>query len=296
MPVYLWAAIMIRPQLKTVAFSITAWIVGASGYLIVFGIQLSQLGWAEAMADCLWGRQYGAHVFNVTQAGSQWMANLGLMALTFFSLVAVLGGIGFLRCVRGKCQPVGRYLAAIAAIEFLFVIRYSVPDQFTFALPTWLCVAILAGMGGQALMQKSDRWRRILPWGVLLWALCQPIGYVVAYSLAHGRFDRPTHSAPRDEAALWILPWKHTNDSAQQWVDQCNQTFEPTAWIVTDNTAYYPLQCDDWQGRVFTQMPSMNPHEFPPLYWTTRYDLPDGWRILKDYPALRLRRIVPVVR
>ena len=294
LPIYLIAAIQARPRLKTTVAAAVAWLAGASGYLTVAGIQIHSLGWSTGVADCLWGGHYYEQVFNVSEAGPQWGANWALMSLTFASIVLLFGGIGFYRCLRGKHGPIGRYLAIIAAIECLFLVRYSVPDQFTFALPTWLCVAVLAGIGIPSWIQRSDRWRRALPWLIGLAAICQPVVYHLAYTQARGRFDRPTHSAPRDEAAYWILPWKQNEQSAQHWIDAITQQLEPNAWIVTDNTAYYPLLCSGWKGRVFKTLPTMPEGAGHPLYWTTRFDLPDAWQVVETLPSLRLRRIEPM--
>jgi hypothetical protein len=266
-----------------------AWIVGGGAFWTVVTIQVQQMGLAAGMVDCLWG-SYSDEVFG-TQANSMTWVNFALMGISFAGPLLLLAIVGVVRCFRppsdGLCKTQRQTIRAILAvmiIEAVFLSRYFVPDQFLFALPTIFTMAILAGVGGQWLMARRSLWRRGLPVLLFAWAACQPALQWTGYRLAGQRFDRPTHSAPRDEAAYWLLPWKCDDHSATDWVTGVQTQLDSSIPIRADGTVLYLLKING--------LPTAHRDDLPDSanqsYWSIRYPVPQGWHVAQEYPELRL--------
>ncbi len=269
--------------------TVGAWIVGGGAFWTVVTIQVQRMGFAAGMADCLWG-SYSDEVFG-TQANSMTWVNFALMGISFAGPLLLLAIVGVVRCFRppsdGLCKAqrqTSRAILAVMIIEGVFLSRYFVPDQFLFALPTIFTMAILAGVGGQWLMARRALWRRGLPVLLFAWAACQPALLWTGYRLAGQRFDRPSHSAPRDEAAYWILPWKCDDHSTTDWVTGIQTQLDPSIPIRTDGTTGNLLKINGLPTARRNDLPASAKQS----YWSIRYPVPHGWQVAQEYPELRL--------
>jgi hypothetical protein len=139
-------------------------------------------------------------------------------------------------------------------------------------------------VGGQWVMDRGAMWRRGLPILVLLWALCQPALLWTGYRLASTRFDRSTHSAPRDEAAHWILPWKQNDTSTTDWIAGVQRKLDPTIPIRADATVSFLLKINGHPTAPRNELPE----SLRQTYWSIRYPIPTHWQVVIEYPALRL--------
>ena len=164
LPVYLILAVVLVANKRLPAWSIAAaagaYLAGA-GLYVGMTIELAArtgdpLG---AIGSALFGSRYAPDVLNVVPGGSHWRANLALAAMNFLSFLSPLAVIGWVRFRRRLGGAVAAALGAITLIEAGFVIRYPVPDQFTFLLPTLAMVALAAAVGLDAAVRASRAWR-----------------------------------------------------------------------------------------------------------------------------------------
>jgi hypothetical protein len=169
------------------------------------------------------------------------------MNLASFLLPLAVVGWGVLPRRIGRWPAVA--FGAITAIHVLFFIRYPVPDQFTFILPSLLLIALAAGVGLGWLMDRSVRWRRLAVGAGIVSILLPPLVYGLSLPLARAVVKGPvrSHQLPyRDELRYWLWPWKQDEHSARRFAQAAFEQAAPDGVIVPDSTSRYPLNV--WQA------------------------------------------------
>ena len=135
-------------------------------------------------------------------------------------------------------------LFVITAIEFAFVVRYPVPDQFTFMLPTLVMIALAAAIGLKVLVEKSPHWRKAAFIGCVASLVSMPLAYAVLPTVlarAGIEVQRSRKLPFRDELRYWIVPWKHDETSARQFAEAALNEARPNGVILADETSVFPL-------------------------------------------------------
>ncbi|MCP4375565.1 MAG: DUF2723 domain-containing protein, partial [bacterium] len=224
LPVYfvLVVVLICRRRLSgwVLAPATAAWLAGVSvylGFVIQYAIATGDV--ADAIQSALFGK-YTAQVLNTSGVSGNFKANMALSALSFVSMLGPLAIIGWFRMRRKVGGALAAVLGAVTVIEVLFFIRYPVPDQFTFILPTLVMIALSAGIGLSVL---SDSSRRVRVCAVLLCVasvLLQPAMYAAGPTLLDGarvRIKRGRKLPFRDEMRYWLVPWKQNEDSAERF-------------------------------------------------------------------------------
>lgn len=222
-----------------------AWLVGASPYLTMIVLTATEPGGsaAAAISSALFGHGYAD---NVAGAGGSWRlirANAALAAMNFASLLLPLAIIGWVHFRRRLGAPLAAALGAITVIEILFVVRYPVPDQFTFLLPSLVMIALAAGVGLAVLADASRRWRRAAIAAAVLSILLPPAVYAAAPPLLRGAGVRVSRSRqlPRDEMRYWLIPWKYNEHSAERFARSALRRAAPDGVILPESTSDHPL-------------------------------------------------------
>lgn len=248
LPVYVAVAVVLvaRKRLPTssLAAAAAAWILGA-GLYIAMTVELAFVGGDvfAAVRSALFGR-YAGQVLNVAGSSTHWKANVALSAMNFVNFLLPLAVIGWIRMRRRIGGAAAVTLGAITAIELLFFIRYPVPDQFTFMLPSLAMLATAAAVGIAALYDASRRWRTVAIAACICSILVPPAFFAAAPSFARAAgFDikRKRRLPFRDELRYWLVPWKHNEDSAEMFAVSAFEQADPDAVIVAAATSYYPL-------------------------------------------------------
>ena len=248
LPIYfvLVIVLIVRRRLSgwALAPGAIAWLVGASVYLgFVIHHALATGDIAATMRSALFGR-YAAQVLNASSLSHNFKANMALSALNFVSMLAPLAIVGWLRMGRRLGRPLTAVLGAVTAVEVLFFIRYPVPDQFTFILPTLVMVALSAGIGLSVLADTS---RRVRICTVLLCAASvavSPAFYAAGPTLLRAagiRVSRSRKLPYRDEMRYWLVPWKQNEDSARRFSVSALAQVRSGSVILADSTSVYPL-------------------------------------------------------
>lgn len=248
MPVYLAVAIVliVRKQLplRSLPIAAAAWLVGAGLYIaMTFNLAVGGAGPAEAVRSALFGN-YSRQVLNVADASKHWKANAAISAMNFVNFLAPLAIIGWFRMRRRVGTGLAAAIGAITVVEVLFFIRYPVPDQFTFLLPSLVMLAVAAAVGVAVLADASRRLRVIAVAACALSVLIPPIIYAAAPAAARAAEKGPPRKRQlpyRDELRYWLVPWKHNEQSAERFVQAVLEDVEPDAVIVAASTSCYPL-------------------------------------------------------
>ena len=230
LPVHLTVMVylMIRRRLPvwSVLPAVAAFGLGAAMYIGMIVARASSAGLPEAVHSALFGG-YRDDVFGV---GTWAMVpyNLGLMALNGISLLPLLAVVGWLKFRRRLGGETALALAAITMIQVVFVVRYTVPDQFTFCLPALWMTGLAGGVGLAVLAETPGRWRTWAVAGVALSLVAGPAAYALLPRLVNAQ-SLPGRELKdfRDEVRYWAMPWKHNEHSADRFAQTVWRQMKP---------------------------------------------------------------------
>jgi len=249
LPVYLTVGIVLtakqRVPLRALLLAPLAWMIGAGAYLVMIAdLGMSTGSWAGAVRSALVG-DYAEQVTNLISSSPRWKENAFLSGMNFLGLLAPLAVVGWIRWRSTLTHATAAVLGIITLIHVLFFIRYPVPDQFTFILPT-LAMLTLGGAAGLAvLVELSRKWRTALVAACILSLIWQPVIYAFAPSLVKrvaGDVRRRRELAFRDEVSYWLIPWKHGEKSAERFAAASLTEAAPDGVIIPDGTSGYALK------------------------------------------------------
>jgi hypothetical protein len=248
LPIYfvLVIVLIVRKRLAGWALAVgaVAWLAGASvylGFVIHHAVATGDI--VATMRSALFGR-YAAQVLNASSLSQNFKANMALSALNFISMLAPLAIVGWLRMGRRIGRPLTAALGAVTAMEVLFFIRYPVPDQFTFILPTMVMVALSAGIGLSVLADTSRRVRICTMLLCIASVIASPALYAAGPTLLRSAGIRVSRSRKlpfRNEMRYWLIPWKQNEDSAWRFSVAALTRAPSGSIILADSTSVYPL-------------------------------------------------------
>jgi hypothetical protein len=248
LPVYAASAVVltVRRQLPLRAFAAAGvcWLTGAAPLLALAAEEAISSGSASAaLSSVLFGRGFAPQVLgSAGVSGRLAVANLALMALSYANPVWLLAMIALFRRRVALAPGIRWSLAALLALHAAFLLRYFVPDQALFALPTLGLAAVWAGVGLAGLMPRLGRRGRA---GLL--AACLLGGAAVCWIAGQVARDAawfPTRARKlpfRDEARYWLWPWKQAEDSAARFAAAALKQAGRHAVVCADTTSAAPL-------------------------------------------------------
>jgi hypothetical protein len=180
----------------------------------------SRDAWAT-IESALLGDGYRENVLNTKLSLHSLFKSLGFIIINFPNLLLPLAGYGILRASRLNITTTARRaLLAGLMLHALFAMRYSIVDQHTFFLPTYVFLAIFGGIGfavwiqGPSMNQRRGRW--IAAFALLAWT---PVFYAFLPGLARhwkvlGSAER--HKPYRDDYDYLFTPWSIAEKSAER--------------------------------------------------------------------------------
>lgn len=249
LPVYVVAAMILILRRKVPLWSLAA---AAGAYCLGAGLYISMIvdravahgDLFGAIHSALFGN-YAKAVLNVSAGSKHYEANAVLAAMNFVSFLGPLAVVGWANLRRKLGSPTASAMAAVTIIHVLFVIRYPVPDQFTFLLPSLVMTALAAGVGISVLADATARLRKLAIASCVLSIIAPPVFYATGPSLARWRSPVLVHQKRklpfRDELRYWLVPWKHNEQSAELFAREALRQAGPDGVIIADSTAVHPL-------------------------------------------------------
>ncbi len=257
LPVYLFVVVVLIQRknlpMRTVCYAAGAYLAGASPYIaMTAGVAVSSGDVVAAVREALFGG-YANEVLGKKINASFIKANAFLASLNFVHLLLPLAFLGWVAMKRLTGGLFALSLALVTGIEALFVVRYFVPDQFMFLLPTLVMIALAASLGLKTLEDRFCNHTKLLITVCVFSILLPPVVYASLPGLMRmsgiaiqRKIERPF----RDELRYWIVPWKHTETSAEQFAAAALQEASPQGIILCDNTALYPLKIVQMRDRA----------------------------------------------
>ena len=250
LPVYVFVLVSaLRQKEKRVwvaGGSAMAWLVGAS----LVGWQAASLlkgtgDPALVMKSVLFGDGYERQVLGTGGfALKRWAVNMALAGVSMINPCWVFAGRGLFPREEGAQEKVRNRLRVLTVLHGLFWVRYFVPDQATFVVPTLGLLAVWVGLGYAKLAagcrKPGGRFLALLAAGVASavagpWLLCEA-------AQRTGMMEARSRSLPfRQEAGYWLKPWKQTEISAAAFVEETGRTLLAGDLLLADATAAGPL-------------------------------------------------------
>jgi hypothetical protein len=223
-----------------------AWAAGASPLV---GLAAAEWrGGASAwttLKSVLVGDGYGPLVLGCRPArGHLVVANLALAGLSLLNPCWLFAAWGWKGAAgRGAWKPC---LLALTVLHGVFWVRYFVPDQATFVLPSLGLLAVWVGLGcGAAPFPK----RAVL--AMVLAGACGAVALpaVTAHAVRRAGVSRERLLPWRDEARYWLVPWKQREDSAERFAAAVEAQLQAGDVLVADSTAAGALLAARAAGR-----------------------------------------------
>jgi hypothetical protein len=248
LPIYFVLVIVLIARRRLGAWSLVAaaiaWLIGASlclGLMIQHAVDTGDIG--AAVQTTLFGN-YATEVLNASSVPRNFKANMAISSLNFVSMLGPLAIVGWIGMRRRLGRTLALALGSVTVIEALFFIRYPIPDQFTFILPTLIMIALSAGIGLSVLADTTRRVRICAVTLCLLSVVAQPVFYAACPGLLRAsgiRVNRRRSRPFRDEMRYWLVPWKHNEGSAQRFAVAALGLARPDGVILADSTEIYSL-------------------------------------------------------
>jgi hypothetical protein len=176
-------------------------------------------------------------------------AGLAFVAYNLPNAAIPLAIFGAWAC-RKQADSAARWLLIYAAaIYFCFAIRYDIKTQFMFFQPFYAAAAVWAGVGFARLVQVPGRGRLLvrvaaisLAVGPAIYAAAPAVCGALHLHLPGSRTDLPF----RDNARIYLAPWKVGEESARQFAQAALGELKDGDTLIADGTAVSSLI---WQQR-----------------------------------------------
>ena len=191
--------------------------------------------------DMLTGR-YASEVMNFREVSRYFKANAALTALNGINLLWIPAVIGVWTLIRKpKPRRLSWVLLGLTLIEIIFFVRYIVPDQFMFVLPSMVMITLLGCIGLGQIVRWGTVGKFACGFLLLLGLLQIPMYMGISRILKNTSYASRKASSDRDEVRYWIIPWKHNESSAEIWATAVMNNVPKGSIIYTDNTTRCPL-------------------------------------------------------
>jgi hypothetical protein len=231
--------------------SLSLFALGASPILYLAACEARVgAGGADILRSILFGDGYMGDVLGLSKVSAGRVA--ASYALAALSVLAPAWALS----IRGMRTPatdspsrvMRRALAALTVIHAVFWCRYFVPDQATFILPLLGYLAVWTGIGAAALPRTALR--RIVIVSAAVQMFVPPLALVAARrcELCQNILSARRQVPYRDEAAYWILPWKHNERSAEAFARAVLVETPSGATLYADSTTSPPLMMLELSG------------------------------------------------
>lgn len=186
---------------------------------------------------------YGSKVTNVSNVGALFGRAVAMTALSFPTPVIFLLFPGLVVLRRVVKAPIGWVIIGSTIAHGLFAVRYDVPDQHTFLLPTYVLFAMLAAVGMDAVFDRCRAKTVVIVVGLL--SMVGPLVYATAPPVLK-RFApdlrAPKRNVPYRDRFTWFYhPWRCGYDGTERFARETLVSLPQGAWLVVDTTLSPPL-------------------------------------------------------
>jgi len=275
MPVYVFLLASEMRRLRgrcagVVCGSLVFWLVGG-GLVIGQAVRvLHETGEPyHVVKSVLFGEGYARYILGTDGGGARlWLANMALAGISFANPGWLFAWRGLLFRDETKRKSLRGWLLGLTVLHGFFWIRYCVPDQATFVLPTLGLLALWAGIGagrgplfkdceGALVATKVPlKFLRVRQNGyrltviVLTAASAVAVPWLINGAVRLSGIDvgRSRALPFRDESRYWLLPWKQGEDSAARFASAVGEQLASGDVLFADATSASPLMATRQAG------------------------------------------------
>ena len=230
------------------------WILGSLPYsLLVIATFLDTGDLSGTLRSALFGN-YASEVLNTQNVLKPVLFGIGYWLYNFPNLILPLAAAGLFRRTDIP-KSFSRSLKALLVIYLVFVLRYSVSDQYTFFLPVYSLTAIFAGVGLASFVTESSR-KRMRAWTAicLITILWTPAVYVVTASVLEKKqaISSMVGNKPyRNGYKSFFYPWGAGQDHATKLNQHAFSLAQPNGLILLERGMIgFALEYEIALGRV----------------------------------------------
>jgi len=224
---------------------LAVWCVGCSPILYLLPHEIKVYGIGGGIKSLLFGYDYAHAVLGTTFKFKMVLASYALFSINLMNPA-------WFTALRPLWREKGSFshaLRGLLLIHALFFLRYFIPSQALFSTTTLLLLSVWAGLGASYL---SQRVLLRLSLGSIVCSITVPILLLFAVDTYHLFPNRQRALPFRKEARYWLLPWKHNETSAQQFVDHIGKLLHDTDVLIADPTIAGPLMAAQKAGALST--------------------------------------------
>lgn len=259
------------PRVWSLLATAVAWLVGCVPLLLLAVAEYREAsGLTETARSVLVGR-HAQDVFNTTISANLVLRLVAYVGLNFPTPLILLAVPGWWRLRRAGSSGLWLFFTVAAATFLVFAARYSVPDQYTFLVHSYVFAALFAAVGLDWWLER----RESLPVRVVvvLLSVIGPVVYAAAPSLA-ARFaggSRPValrYLPYRDPYQWFLTPWRAGYDGAERYAREVFALLPPEAVLFIDSTPRRPLEYLQQRDALRRDVRLVNPYY--PQPWQDR--------------------------
>ncbi len=268
-----------KVRLQLAFLLVPVWLAGAALYLGLIAVRIAAGdGLAATLRSALVG-EYGHHVMNLALSGRLLLNSCLYLGLNFPTPAVLLAFIAC-RSLRGHSLVPGLRMVLVLLVVYLaWAGRYTVPDQYTFFIPSLLYFAILIGVGADRCLESdgetSSRFARMLfrkvpfrlltikrrsalgtrpGWfPVMVAAAAIPACVYVPLPKVAERLDLNlglSRQVPyRNEYEYFLHPWKTGYQGPRQFAEALERSLPDGAILIADGTTVRPIHYALLTGR-----------------------------------------------
>ena len=249
-----------------VAVAVGLWLIGSLPYTGLVLIEMVRSGDAfGTVRSALFGLRYADEVLNTSLSPGLILRSLGFVVFNFPGLLLSAAVYGVARAGRLSVPPVARWaLFAGLVIHAAFALRYTIKDQFTFFLPTYVLLCIFGGVGFAAVPRYwSQSARKVTLLAATVFLALTPVTYAIAVAIARetdalGTLAR--NKPYRDDYVYALIPWSVVERSAEQMSRHAVELAGPGGVIIVEDAMadfavrYQALRSSDEPPQVIAEL------------------------------------------
>lgn len=246
----LWLLATRKLRASLLPVLLVVWLAGASLYLAMIASEIAAgAGLGETFRSALFGRQFEKNVLSVLPGRRQILNSILYLGLSFPTPCVLLVLPGFASLRSGSWRLARVAIVAVLAVHLVFAVRYDVPDQYTFFIPSLVLIAIVIGVGADRFLQgRPAAWTACL----ILAALLPAAIYVPLPQVArklHVNLGVSREIPYRDEYEYFLHPWKTGYRGAWRFATEIQDVLPDGAVLIADSTTMSPIHYLEVTGR-----------------------------------------------
>lgn len=224
-----------------------AWLIGASLLVGLFMIEWNTTqSLIATLKSLFFGREYKDVVVGTRSINWPLLKmNLALASISLLNPAWFFAGFAGRTRTQYACFKIA--LLGLTVIHLLFWIRYFVPDQATFILPSLALLALWVGIGLDSLTLQRKHLIALCS-VIILSSLITPCILHHFLQAEQGGVKRTRELPFREESSYWLFPWKHNERSAARFVEHVCDILKAGDVLIADNTAAAPIMAAQVAG------------------------------------------------